>query len=305
MKAVVTGGAGFIGSHLADALVAQGAEVHVIDNLSTGQADYVPHQAKLHLLDIGSPQAKEVILREKPDVVFHQAAQVDVVKSIRDPVLDAAINIGGTVNLLEACAAAGVKKVVYASSSAVYGDVQAETLTEDEATRPISFYGISKLTPELYIRVFEQLYGLPCTILRYANVYGPRQTAKGEGGVIAIFLDRIRRSKKLIVHGDGGQTRDFVYVRDVVNANLAAMQNGAGMTLQVGTTKRTSIRDLLLLLEQIHGSPLAVEHEQARPGDIRHSCLDHARIRQVLGWRPQFGLAQGLRETYEHVMRQV
>ncbi|HEU4963727.1 MAG TPA: NAD-dependent epimerase/dehydratase family protein [Bacilli bacterium] len=304
MKAVVTGGAGFIGSHMVDALVDQGAEVHVIDNMSTGRAEHVHAQAQLHVLDIGSPQAKKLILRVKPDVVFHQAAQVDVVKSIADPVRDATVNIGGSVNIIEAAAQAGVKKLVYASSSAVYGDVQADVLTEDESTNPISFYGISKLTPELYLRVFQQLYGLPYTVLRYANVYGPRQTAKGEGGVIAIFLDRIRRGKPLTVFGDGGQTRDFVYVTDVVHANLAAMQGGSGATLQVGTSRRTSVREVVAKLEAIHGAPLTVEHEPDRPGDIRDSCLDHRRIRKHLRWTPQYELDAGLRETYAHVMNQ-
>lgn len=302
MKAVVTGGAGFIGSHLVDALIAQGASVHVIDNLCTGRADHVHPRAVLHELDIRSEEAKNCILALQPDVVFHQAAQVDVAKSIRNPVEDAAVNIGGTVNVLEASVQAGVKKLVYASSSAVYGEAAAELLTEKESTSPISFYGISKLTPELYIRVFHHLYGLPYTILRYANVYGPRQTAKGEGGVIAIFLDRIRSGHPLLVHGDGEQTRDFVFVQDVVHANLAAAQQGDGMTLQVGTSLRTSVNELVALLQAIHGQPLNVQHQAERPGDIKHSWLSHEQATRHLQWLPQYDLRTGLRETYAHVM---
>lgn len=302
MKAVVTGGAGFIGSHLVDSLIAQGASVHVIDNLCTGRADHIHPRAVLHELDICSEEAKNCILALQPDVVFHQAAQVDVAKSIRNPAADAAVNIGGTVNILEASVQAGVKKLVYASSSAVYGESAAELLTEKESTSPISFYGISKLTPELYIRVFHHLYGLPYTILRYANVYGPRQTAKGEGGVVAIFLDRIRSGHPLLVHGDGEQTRDFVFVQDVVHANLAAVHQGDGMTLQVCTSWRTSVNELVALLQAIHGQPLNVQHQAERPGDIKHSCLSHEQSTIHLQWHPQYDLRTGLRETYAHVM---
>lgn len=180
MKALVTGGAGFIGSHLAEALAAKGITVHVIDNLSTGNSQYVPDGAIWHQVDIISKEAEQLILRERPDIVFHQAAQVDVQRSVADPGYDASINIAGTANILQACAKASVKKVVYASSCAVYGDLNVSLIDENHPAQPISFYGISKWAPELYLQVFHQLYGLKYTILRYANVYGPRQTPKGK-----------------------------------------------------------------------------------------------------------------------------
>jgi UDP-glucose 4-epimerase len=229
MKAVITGGTGFIGSHLVDELVSLGYKVHVIDNLSTGHRDYVHPQAVLHVLDIRDPEIRDLILSERPDVVFHQAAQTDVSRSMQDPMYDTSINILGTVNLLSACCQASVKKFVYASSCAVYGDLKAEPIREDSVTRPVSFYGISKLTSESYIRVFHHLYGLSYTILRYANVYGPRQTAIGEGGVIAVFLNRMQHGLPLVIHGDGEQTRDFVYVKDVVKAKYQSTK--AGMIL--------------------------------------------------------------------------
>ncbi|KIL41617.1 UDP-glucose 4-epimerase [Gordoniibacillus kamchatkensis] len=304
MKAVVTGGAGFIGSHLAEALAAEGMTVHVIDNLSTGRPDYVPASVTMHNLDIRSEEARQLIVSIRPDIVFHQAAQVDVQRSVRDPDFDASINIAGTANMLQACAQAAVNKIVYASSCAVYGDLQEALIEEHHRTEPISFYGISKLTPESYIRLFHRLYGLGYTILRYANVYGPRQTPKGEGGVVAIFLDRIGKGLPLIVYGDGNQTRDFVYVKDVVRANVAAAKRGDGQIVQVGTAVPTSIDELVAKLRDIHGAELAVEYRQERPGDIKHSCLSKAKAGSVLAWQPHYDLYCGLKETYRYVMGQ-
>lgn len=303
MKVLVTGGAGFIGSHLVDALVSMGTAVHVVDNLSTGQRENVHPRAILHVLDVCSQEAKDLIVREQPDVVFHQAAQVDVQRSIREPEYDANVNIVGTINVLEGCCQASVKKFIYASSCAVYGDLATDLITEEHFTRPVSFYGVSKLTPESFIRLFHRIYGIPFTILRYANVYGPRQTAKGEGGVVAIFLDRIRKGLPLVIHGDGEQTRDFVYVKDVVTANLAAVQQGHQEIIQIGTSARTSVNQLVEYLEGIHGSRIPVEYGPERPGDIRHSCLDNRKARRVLGWTPRYNAAAGLQETYNFVMK--
>jgi UDP-glucose 4-epimerase len=301
MKAIVTGGAGFIGSHLVDTLISLGHDVYVVDNLTTGQRRFVNPAATLHVLDVRSPDLKDWIMREKPDVVFHQAAQVDVLQSIRDPMHDTSVNVLGTVNLLQACCEASVGKFIYASSCAVYGDLQEELTKEDSVTSPISYYGISKLTPESYIRVFHQLYGLPYTILRYANVYGPRQTAKGEGGVVAIFLNRLKDTLPLLIHGDGEQTRDFVYVKDVVKANIAAIHRGDNETVQVGTATRTSVNTLVATMEGIHGSAIPTGYGPKRPGDIQHSCLDNSKARAVLGWVPAYDVKQGIRETYSVV----
>jgi UDP-glucose 4-epimerase len=302
MKALVTGGAGFIGSHLVNSLVSAGADVHVIDNLSTGHPDYVHPHAVLHVLDVASQDAKEVIQNVQPDVVFHQAAQVDVQRSIREPNYDANVNIVGTINLLEACSLASVKKFIYASSCAVYGDLEVDLITEENPAQPISFYGISKLTPESFIRLFHKMYGLSYTILRYANVYGPRQTPKGEGGVIAIFLNRLKHGMPLTVYGDGEQTRDFVYVKDVVSANLAAVNHGHQEVFHVGTAVSTSVNQLVELLSNLHGSPIPVVYEPERKGDIRHSCLDNRKARQKMGWSPQNSIVDGLRESYFFAM---
>lgn len=303
MKAIVTGGAGFIGSHLVDELVTIGADVHVIDNLSTGRPENVNPNASLHVLDVCSKEAKDLIVRQQPDVVFHEAAQVDVLRSIREPDFDASVNIVGTINVLEGCCQASVKKFIYASSCAVYGDLKKDLIREEDPADPISFYGTSKLTSESFVRLFHQMYGIPYTILRYANVYGSRQTPKGEGGVVSIFLDRIHKSLPLVIHGDGEQTRDFVYVKDVVNANLAAIQQADQEVIHVGTATRTSINQLVSVLNRIHGSKLPVVHEHERPGDIKHSCLHNKKAYNKMGWIPKYDLNTGLLETYNSVFR--
>lgn len=299
MKAIVTGGAGFIGSHLVDELITRGIAVHVIDNMSTGQFVHVHPLAVLHQIDIGSQSARKLILQEKPDFLFHLAAQASVQKSIREPGYDADVNIRGTINLLEACCEAKVKKFIFASTAGVYGNLHKELLSEEDPIAPISCYGLSKWTAESYIRLFHQLHGLSYTILRYANVYGPRQSASGEGGVIAIFIAKIKRGLPIVIYGDGKQTRDFIYVKDIVNANVAAMERGEQETLQISSGSATSILDLLTLLEQIHGSPANRIHLSERDGDIRHSCLNNERAQNVLRWSPQVHIAAGLSETYQ------
>ncbi|PAK40218.1 NAD-dependent epimerase/dehydratase family protein [Peribacillus simplex] len=298
MKAIVTGGAGFIGSHLVEELISNGAEVHVLDNMISGKRDYVHPQAIIHTEDICSAEAKQIIVREKPDAVFHLAAQADVGRSIHEPQYDASVNINGTINILEACHETSVKKVIFSSTSGVYGNLQKELISEEDQTEPISYYGLSKLTAESYIRLFHQLYGLPYTILRYGNVYGPRQTAKGEGGVVAVFIDRIKKGMPLSIHGDGEQTRDFIYVKDIVNANMAAVNQGHQEIIQVSTAQKTSVNHLLNMLTQIHGSKVNTVHTSPRIGDIKHSCLDNTKARQILKWHPKSDIFQGLSETY-------
>jgi UDP-glucose 4-epimerase len=298
MKAVVTGGAGFIGSHLVEELILQGAKVHVLDNLVSGQLKNVHPLAVIHTNDICSQEAKQIILREKPDVVFHLAAQADVGRSIREPGYDADVNINGTINILEACRDASVKKMIFASTSGVYGNLQKDLISEEDLTMPISYYGLSKLTAESYIRLFHQLYGLSYTILRYGNVYGPRQSAKGEGGVIAIFLDRIKKRMPFTIYGDGEQTRDFIFVKDVVRANIAAVEKGNQKTIQVSTARSTSVNQLVNMLTQISGFPIKAVYTHERPGDIKHSCLDNTKARQLLQWNPKIPIFNGLTETY-------
>ena len=302
MKAVVTGGAGFIGSHLVKELVSRGITVHVIDNLASGKKGNVHPQAILHVMDIQSSDVIDLFVKEKPDYVFHLGAQVDVQRSILDPSYDATINIVGTLNILEACRKAAVKKIIYSSSSAVYGDLKASRIVETDETQPISYYGVSKFTPEHYLRIYHLLYGLTYTVLRYANVYGPNQTPKGEGGVVAIFLDRIKKGLPLVIHGDGEQTRDFVYVKDVVKANLTAMEHGNNEVVNIGTSIPTSVNQLAQLLIQLHNSSIDVTYSPSRPGDILHSCLDNSKAERLLHWTPSYSIQQGIRETYHFGM---
>ena len=300
MKSIVTGGAGFIGSHLIEALVCQGIKVSIIDNLVSGQLGIIHPLAVLHQMDICSKEAKDVIIRDKPDVVFHLAAQTDVQKSLLDPQYDAEVNISGTINLLEACREAKVRKLIFASTSAVYGDLQKELISEEDPVAPISYYGLSKCAAESYIRLFHQLYGSPYTILRFSNVYGPGQMAKGEGGVVAVFLDRIHRKKQLSIHGAGEQTRDFIYVKDVVRAILAAVERGDQETLQVSSSRNTSINQLVSMLSRIHGSAVDIVHTSTRKGDVKHSCLDNRKAFQLLHWQPLVHLPDGLTDTYAY-----
>ncbi|WP_159881293.1 NAD-dependent epimerase/dehydratase family protein [Paenibacillus puerhi] len=305
MKAIVTGGAGFIGSHLVDALADSGAEVHVLDNLCTGHSSYVNKQATLHRHAVESLEAKELIVRLRPDVIFHLAAQADVQQSLKTPAYDAQVNVLGTLNMLEACREGGVRKLVFASTSGVYGDLQKERIEEDDPVAPISFYALSKLAGELYIRLFHRLFGLSYTILRYGNVYGPRQQAKGEGGVVALFTDKLRLNQPLRIYGDGEQTRDFIFVKDVVRANMACIGQGDQQTFHVGTGRPVTVNTLVRELERLSGTSLAVTYDPPRPGDIRHSCLDNRKIIGTLSWQPSYDIASGLRETYDYVKSDV
>ncbi|WP_166240447.1 NAD-dependent epimerase/dehydratase family protein [Paenibacillus turpanensis] len=300
MKVLVTGGAGFIGSHLAEQLAAQGAEVHIADNLSTGKREYIPSGVTLHEQDITTEETADLVRSLAPKAVFHLAAQADVQRSIADPAMDADVNVLGTVRLLKACADASVGKLVFASTSAVYGDLEANLIQETDPAVPVSYYGLSKLSAEGYIRLFSRLYGLNYTILRYANVFGPRQTPKGEGGVVSQFMTRIFKGEPLTVFGDGGQTRDFVYVRDVVGANLAALTAGDRATVHVSTSQSTSVNELIALLERAAGTRLPVVHRPAREGDIRHSCLDNRLAGELLGYQPRYALDEALKETYSY-----
>lgn len=298
MKAIVTGGAGFIGSHLVEGLIMKGYEVHIIDNLTSGKLVNVQSHVHIHVLDIRSIEAKEVILRIKPDVIFHLAAQADVTTSINQTIEDASININGTINMLDACKEAGVKKFVFASTSAVYGDIQKELITEDDATNPISYYGHSKLTAEKYIQLYNKYHHIPYTILRYGNVYGPRQLAKGEGGVIAIYINALNQKESLKVYGDGDQTRDFIHVLDVVQANLAAIEKGDQEIIHVSTGQSTSINQIIQILRQIHDCEINVVHHDAKPGDIKHSCLNFNKAKHLLNVTPLYNIHDGLRHTY-------
>lgn len=304
MKTLVTGGAGFIGSHVVDRLLSNGHQVTIIDDLSTGKAENVAKSASFYRLSILDPNLDIVFRQEKPDMVIHHAAQINVQRSLKDPIHDLRVNVEGTLRLLELSRQYGVHKFIYASSAAVYGNPQYLGIDEAHPISPLSFYGISKYTPEQYIHVYSELYELKYTILRYANVYGIRQDPKGEGGVVSIFVDKVLKGEKPIIYGDGEQTRDFIYVEDVAAANLAALTRGDNEILNIGTGCPTSINELLRLLNELNGTEIQPEYYPERPGDIRHSYLKNDKARKILGWKPKVSLREGLAKTLDYYRNQ-
>jgi UDP-glucose 4-epimerase len=304
VKALVTGGAGFIGSNLVDALLARGDEVAVVDDLSTGSrenlTDALAAGATLHELDIVDADALEDVLRaEAPEVVFHLAAQIDVRRSVADPAADARVNVEGTVNVLEAARGCGARRVVYSSTGgAIYGEADVVPTAEDAPIRPLAPYGQAKYAAEGYCALFAALHGLSAISLRYANVYGPRQDPLGEGGVIAIFCGRLAAGASPTVYGDGLQTRDYVYVEDIVRANLlAADASEVTGAVNIGTGVETTVLDLVEAVGALGDGPFAARHEPERLGEVRRSCLDAGRAHELLGWEPQVPLDEGLRRT--------
>jgi UDP-glucose 4-epimerase len=307
MKALVTGGAGFIGSNLVDALLERGAEVTVVDDLSTGRRENLEGAlaagAKLVELDIREGEALAALTRsESPDTIFHFAAQIDVRKSLADPAFDASINVGGTASLLDAARDAGVGRFVFASTGgAIYGEGAGKRLPlgEDAPIEPFSAYGQSKYSGEGYLALYQRLYGLSTVSMRFGNVYGPRQDPLGEAGVIAIFCGRLLAGGRPTIFGDGSQTRDYVYVGDVVAAMLAAGESDATGSINVGTGVETDVLELARSLDAIEGKENGFEPEFAPPrtGEVQRISLDPARAERELGWRPQTDLGEGLRLT--------
>jgi len=296
MKVVVTGGAGFVGSHVADRLLAEGHEVTVIDNLSTGHLANLPRGVRFEKRDIRSPV--DVLFREvRPDVLIHAAAQVSVARSCGDPGYDLDVNVRGTINVVTAAAKAGARKIIFISSAAVYGRPTELPLREGHPSHPLSPYGLSKLAGEYYVEWLCKMYGTPFTILRPANIYGPRQRCDGEGAVIPAFVSSFLQGMSPTIHGNGLQTRDFIYVDDVVRAILSAMKRADNMVLNIGTGQSTSILDLWKLLARLCDWTQEPLFGPPREGDIPHSILDSQRAQLVLGWSPTVHLSQGLAET--------
>ncbi len=294
----MTGGAGFIGSTLADALLDEGAEVAVVDDLSRGQRGQVPERAEFHQLDVVDERLPALVASVAPDVVFHQAAQIDVRRSVADPVLDTRVNVLGTVNVLEACARARVRRVVFASSGgALYGDTDVLPTPETHPCVPASAYGAAKLAAETYGSVFAQVYGMEFVALRYANVYGPRQDPHGEAGVVAIFAERLLAGEDAVINGDGDQTRDYVYVDDVVAANIRAAQTASLGAFNIGTGRPCSVNELYQLLAGAAHADRPARHGPGKPGEQRVSCLDVSRAASLLGWGPRVALEEGVSRT--------
>ncbi len=295
MRAAVTGGAGFIGSHVVDALVARGDEVHVVDNLATGRRENLNEGATLHELDIREPLAG-LFEEIQPELVVHLAAQADVGTSVERPLFDVEVNVLGTVNVLEAARPHGAQLVFSSTGGAIYGECERPAREEDER-RPLSPYGTAKLAAEEYLATWNRLHGTRHVALRFANVYGPRQLAKLEGGVVAIFTDRLRAGDGVTIFGDGEQTRDYVYVGDVVAAVLAAVGRDGGV-FNVGTGTETSVNELFDGCRRVAGAETEATHAPARAGDVLRSFLDVSRSERELGWRPQTPLEEGLRLTW-------
>ena len=299
MRVVVTGGAGFIGAHSCRALLEAGHAVTAVDDLSHGTREAIPRGADLLVIDVRSPQLGAELARLRPEAVLHLAAQMDVRRSVADPLYDASVNVLGTVNALAATRRAGARRFVFASSGgAVYGEQDAFPAPEQHPRRPASPYGVSKLCGEEYAGLARR-EGLSTISLRYANVYGPGQDPMGEAGVVAIFLHKMLHGADPLINGDGRQTRDFVYVEDVARANVLALTSGATGALNVGTGVETSIDDLARLLAAAAGYPKAVAHGPPAGGEQRRSSVDSRAAREELGWEPLVALEEGLRRTAE------
>jgi UDP-glucose 4-epimerase len=300
MKVLVTGGAGFIGSHIVDRLVEEGHNVVVVDDLSTGKRKNVNRAANLYKLDVQSGRLERVFRNERPNVVLHLAAQVSVRRSVDDPVFDAQVNVLGTMNVLHQAVHHGTRKVVFSSSGgAIYGEQDTYPAPESHVTNPISPYGISKLCGEHYLSYFQRISGIQTVSLRYGNVYGPRQDPEGEAGVVAIFIQKMLNNEQPIINGNGRQTRDFVYVDDIVEANLAAMGQESQGTYNVGTGTETSVNELFRMLAGITGTSSKEVHGPAKSGEQMRSVVDPSKIKQELNWDPKVDLAEGLKRTVD------
>lgn len=305
MKSLVTGGAGFIGSHLVDRLIKEGHKVVVIDNLSTGKKENLNPQAKFYKIDILSPQIPKIFQKEKPEIIFHYAAQIDVRKSVENPMADAKINILGSLNLIQSFIQntkykiQDIKFIFASTGGAIYGEAEVIPTPEAYPEFPLSPYGIAKLTIEKYLNYYHKVFGLPYFSLRLANVYGPRQNSKGEAGVVAIFCDKMLSGGQPIINGSGCQTRDFVYVDDVIEANILALRKNKNGIFNIGTAKETDVNTIFEKLKNLTRSKCRKIHGLEKAGEQKRSCLDFQKAKKELGWQPKYNLDKGLNKTAE------
>jgi len=311
MKILVTGGAGFIGSHIVDLYIKEGYEVAVVDDLSTGNAEYINKKAKFYKLDINELNVndyklEDIFKEERPDIVNHHAAQISVIDSIKDPVFDAKVNILGTLNLLENCIRYGVKKFIFASSGGtVYKETDKFPVDENHPLKSLSPYGVSKLAIENYLYFYKKVHHLDSIIFRYSNVYGPRQDPYGEAGVVAIFINKMLKGENPIINGDGNQTRDFVYISDAAKVNLLALKEDYENKIKsdeltifnIGTGIETSVNGLFYKLKKITNSDVKEIHGPPKLGELRRSCLSFNKAKKILGWEPYLYIDQGLKLT--------
>jgi UDP-glucose 4-epimerase len=302
MKIMVTGGAGFIGSHCVDAFLNAGHEVVIVDNFFTGHRSNLNPKAKFYECDIRSKDVAEIFAKEKPDVVDHFAAQMNVTLSLREPILDADINIIGIINLLQNCVDHGVKRFLFASTGgAIYGPEAPLPVSEDYNPKPLSHYGTSKLAGEHYIRLYSALYGIKYVVLRYANVYGPRQTPHGEAGVCAILGSLMLAGKQPILYGHGKPLRDYVYVGDIARANLMALEKGEGNAINLGTARGTSVTEIYELIKEFTGYKGDANLQPLRPGEVEQVYCANGLAAKVLGWKPEMPLRDGIKATIDYI----
>jgi len=300
-KILVTGGAGFIGSNLVDKLIEKGHKVLIIDNLSTGFKEHINEKAKFYRMDIRSAAIDKIIEKERPEAMYHLAAQVDVRKSLEDPNLDVEINISGSINLLRSCIKHKVQKVIFASTGgAIYGEQEYFPADERHPAFPISPYGVAKLTVEKYLHCFKENFGLSYVCLRLANVYGPRQNPKGDQGVVAIFCSKLLNREKVTIYGDGKQTRDYVFVDDVVNAFVSALDYSKSEVFNIGTGIETNVNQLYEILAKKVGSNSSKTYGPERLGEQKRSVIDFTKAKKELNWEPEVNLEQGLEKTLEY-----
>jgi len=301
MKVLVTGGAGFIGSHIVDMCVADGHDVVVVDDLSTGREQWINPSARFYKMDIRTDGLEQILFRERPEVVSHQAARANVRESMEKPLLYADVNVLGSLNLLECCRKTGVRKVVYASTGgAVYGEPMFFPVTEDHPINPLDPYGASKHHVEHYLYLYRYNYGLDYTVLRYPNVYGPRQDPYGEAGVIAIFIQKLLNGEQPVINGNGEQSRDFLYVVDVARANVLAFERAGGRILNIGSGTSTSVNEIFRLLSDLSGFRSGACYGPPKQGEVSRTCLDASLAKAELDWHPTFSLIEGLRVTVDY-----
>lgn len=302
MRILITGGAGFIGSHVAEAYLQEGHDVIIIDNLSSGRKKNIPKGAKFYLLDIRSAEIEQVFKIEKPDLVNHHAAQISVTLSSRNPILDSQVNSQGLLNILQSSVSNGVKKFIFISTGgAIYGETEIRPTPEEHDAQPLSPYGIHKLLGENYLRYYKSQYGLDYTVLRYSNVYGPRQNPEGEAGVVAILINQLLTGRVPVIYAyhdePDGMSRDYVYVEDVARASLLASGKGSAEIFNIGMEVATRTGALYREISAFFASPPEPQWGEPRPGDLRNSCLSAAKAKRVLNWSPRFDLTQGLKKT--------
>jgi len=305
MKILVTGGAGFIASNLVDAYIEAGHQVAVVDNLVSGKRANLNPKADFYYMEIGDPRVEEIFRHFKPDIVNHHAAQIDVRKSVEDPVFDAQTNILDAIFLLNYCHRYGIQKFIFSSTGgALYGEPEYLPCDENHPILPLAAYGLSKYCFENYILLFNRLYGLPYVILRYANVYGPRQDPHGEAGVVAIFTGKLLKGETPAIFGNGEQSRDFVFVEDICRANLMALEAKENLTVNLGTGQEVSVNTLLKKIQQALGTDLTPQYLPERPGEVSRIYLDAQKAKNLLGWEPKFTLEQGLEKTVNYFKHQ-